>query len=85
MDARDMAVSRKLPELLKKIDELVTQELGQSHLIGLVVQRWGTNVVELAEFHYISNAPRGFMHQAFKALVTKWDSGGPDIQPHKKQ
>lgn len=85
VDGRDMALSRRLQDLAQKIDALVTRELGESHLIGLVIQPWsrdGTD--EVAEFQYISNAPRDFMHGAFRNLVEKWDSGAPDIAPHNK-
>lgn len=86
VDDRDIAISRKLRELAEKIDELVTSELGEKHVIGLVIQPYSRDGSrEQAEFQYISNAPRDFMHGAFRNLVEKWDSGGPDIPPHSKQ
>jgi len=86
VDSRDIVLSRRLQDLAKKIDALVTRELGEQHTIGLVIQptsRDGSG--EIAEFQYISNAPRDFMHGAFRKLVEKWDSGAPDIPPHNKQ
>lgn len=86
VDARDLELSRRLRDLAEKIDALVTRELGEQHLIGLVVQPWSKDGAgEKAEFQYISNAPRDFMHGAFRNLVEKWDSGAQDIPPHNKQ
>ena len=83
-DARDFTLSRKLRDLAGKIDRLVTAELGEQHTIGLVIQPMGASSDEIAEFQYISNAPRAFMHEAFRTLVTKWDAGMPDVPPHEK-
>ena len=82
MDSRDIELSRRLRELVAKIDELVTRELGERHTIGLVIQ---PSSGETAEFQYISNAPRDFMRGAFRMLVEKWDSGAPDVPPHERQ
>lgn len=86
VDSRDIALSRQLQDLAKKVADLVTRELGEPHLIGLVIQPYSRDGSgEVAEFQYISNAKRDFMHGAFRRLVEKWDSGGPDIPPHNKQ
>jgi hypothetical protein len=86
MDARDIELSRRMRGLAEKIEALVTRELGAPHLIGLVIQPWSCDgSCEAAEFQYISNAPRYFMHGAMRKLVEKWDSGAPDIASHNKQ
>ena len=85
LDHRDIELCRKLRDLAGKIDRLVTHELGEQHTIGLVIQptsRDGSG--EIAEFQYISNAPRNFMHNAFRRLVEKWDAGMPDSPPHQR-
>lgn len=75
-----------MQDLAKKIDALVTREMGEQHLIGLVIQPWSRDgSCEVAEFQYISNAPRDFMHGAFRNLVERWDRGAQDIPPHSKQ
>jgi hypothetical protein len=67
MDARDIELSRRMRGLAEKIEALVTRELGAPHLIGLVIQPWSCDgSCEAAEFQYISNAPRYFMHGAMR-------------------
>lgn len=86
VDQRDINLSRELKRLAKKIFDLVELELGEPHLIGLVIQPYSRDGAgESAELQYISNGSRDFMRGAFRALVTKWDSGEPDIPPHSKQ
>lgn len=82
LDPRDILLSRKLREIAEKVDALVTEELGEQHTIGLVIQPT-TGVT--AEFQYISNGPREFMHEAFRTLVANWDAGYPGVPPHKRQ
>lgn len=81
---RDAELSRQLRRLAKKVDKLVTRELGEQHTIGLVIQPTGQDG-EIAEFQYISNTARAFMHEAFRELVRKWDAGMADIPYHEKQ
>jgi len=90
VSARDLAVSRRMQGLARRLRELVKAELGEEMGFGLVVFPWADSTVlplkpgEPAEFQYISNAPRGYMHGALKRLVEKWDAGHVDVPPHEK-
>ena len=86
VDQRDIDLSRRLRDLAEKLSDIVTAELGEPHLFGLVIQPYSRDGSgEDAEFQYISNGSRDFMHGALKALVEKWDAGAPSIPPHEKQ
>lgn len=83
---RDLKISRKLKKIIQRTEELVRKETGEDLGIGIVVFPWAKKEEgEVAEFQYISNAPRRFMHSVLKALVKKWDEGYPDMPPHEKQ
>lgn len=86
-DQLDIRVSRQLRTIMKRLEKIVRQEVGEDMGLGLVVFPW-TRAGEqsrTAEYQYISNAPRTHMHGALKALVEKWDAGMGDVPPHEKQ
>lgn len=85
----DAEISRRLQGLAAKVSKIVENHLGGSHLMILVIQPWGdeSKPDEKREFQYISNAPREFVHGAFKALVEKWEGDGSVgwTPPHERQ
>ena len=84
MDALDLKISRKLQSFMKRVEKAARKEFGED--VGLSICVHPTVVsadkVRIAEFQYISNLPRTHMHEAFRALVKKWDGGGTDVPPH---
>jgi hypothetical protein len=86
-DALDIRVSQRLKAIMKRLEKIVRQETGEDLGIGLVVFPWTRDgePSRVAEFQYISNAPREHMHGCLKVLVAKWDGGMPDVPPHEKQ
>lgn len=87
MDALDIRVSQRLKTIMKRLEKIVRQETGEDLGLGLVVFPWTREgePSRVAEFQYISNAPRQHMHGALKELVGKWDRGMADVAPHDKQ
>jgi len=87
MDALDIRISNRLKNIMKRLEKIVRQETGEELGLGLVVFPWTREGEQsrVAEFQYISNAPRQHMHGALKELVKKWDGGMADVPPHEKQ
>ncbi len=90
MNEIDMMVSRRLQKIMRKLDELVTKEVGESMGLGMVIfpfanEKSGLKPGDISRFQYISNCPRSHMHGCFKALLEKWESGQhQDIPPHQE-
>lgn len=81
-----MKISRSLQRIAQRCAEIVAEEVGEECGVTLFVHPWSRDGSgEVAEFQYISNAPREHMHGALRALLAKWDSGAPSIPPHSKQ
>lgn len=87
MDALDIRVSNRLKTIMKRLEKIVRQETGEELGLGLVIFPWTRDGEQsrTAEFQYISNAPRQYMHGVMKELVGKWDGGMADVPPHDKQ
>jgi hypothetical protein len=87
MDARDLNLSRKMQKLCRRVEQLVAKEMGEQMGVALVVFPWqGSDEPErIAEYQYVSNAPRDLMRTALTAVSDKWRAGGQDIAPHLKQ
>jgi hypothetical protein len=84
MDALDLKISRRLQRFLARVEKLAQKEFGEPVGLCLCVHPTvlSADQVRIAEFQYISNLPRSHMHEAFRALVKKWDAGGGEIPPH---
>ena len=86
MNERDIRISKALQRIAKRCERIVAEEVGEECGVTLFVHPWSAGGSgEVAEFQYVSNAPREHMHGALKALVEKWDRGDPHIPPHEKQ
>jgi hypothetical protein len=87
MNERDLRISRALKRICERLEKIVEEEVGEATAVGLLVMPYSkrNDEPEPAEFQYISNAPRGYMHGALRALVQKWDGGAPSVPPHRKQ
>lgn len=71
---RDTRISTRLKRIMDRVEKIVKAETDVDCAIALVVQPFGTDdPYEVAELQYISNAPREFVHGAFKTIVEKWD------------
>lgn len=83
---KDLKLSRKLQKISRRLDELITKEMGERMGFGVVVFPFAEPGTEpgLVEYQYISNAPRMHMHEAMRSMVKKWDGGHVDIPPHDK-
>lgn len=86
MDARDLKLSRKMQKLLRRVEQLVVKEMGEEMGVALVVFPWRKpdEPERIAEYQYVSNAPRDLMRTLLTAVAEKWKSGGEDIPPHMK-
>ena len=87
MDSLDIRVSQRLKTIMKRLEKIVRQETGEELGLGLVIFPWTRDgqPSRVAEFQYISNAPRPYMHGVLKELIGKWDGGMVDVPPHEKQ
>lgn len=85
MDALDLKISRRLQRFLARCEKLAAKEFGEDVGLSVCVHPLSQVESRIAEFQYVSNLPRHHMHEAFRALVKKWDAGGADIPPHNKQ
>jgi hypothetical protein len=87
VDALDRRVSQRLQVILERVQRVVRAEVGEDLGISLLVMPFSRpgEPDRVAEFQYISNMPRRYMHGALKALLAKWDAGMADIPPHEKQ
>ena len=87
MDSLDLKLSRKMQKLIRHVEQYVEKEMGEPMGVTLVVFPWTREGEEsrVAEYQYVSNAPRSHMHASLKAIVTKWDAGATDVPPHEKQ
>jgi hypothetical protein len=87
MDARDLKLSRKMQKLCQKVEQFVAKEMGEQMGVALVVFPWQKpgETEGLAEYQYVSNAPRDLMRTVLTAVAEKWRAGGQDIPPHLKQ
>lgn len=86
MDTVDLKISKKLQRFLARVEKLATHEFGVEVGLSLCVHQLSSPAEgsRVTEFQYVSNLPRTHMHEAFRALVKKWDAGGRDIPPHEK-
>lgn len=82
----DEEISRRLPAIAKQVREVIKRELGDDHMLALLIQPWAENEQspEVRGLQYVSNAPRDFIRYAMRTLLTNWDAEqGPP--PHKRQ
>jgi hypothetical protein len=86
-DQLDLKVSRKLQKILRRVQDVVRKEVGEEMGIALVLFPWakGDEPDQVAEYQYVSNAPRSHMQGALRSIVHKWDAGQPDTPPHRRQ
>lgn len=86
-DQLDLKLSRKLRKIMDRVERVVTKEIGREMGIALIVFPWREpdEPERIAEYQYISNAPRELMREAFNVVVAKWNAGHVDIPPHEKQ
>jgi hypothetical protein len=83
---KDLKLSRKMQKISRKLDELLTKEMGERMGFGVVVFPFSPEGASPGpvEFQYTSNANRMHMHEAMRSMVKKWDDGHVDIPPHDK-
>lgn len=87
MDSRDLQMSRKLQKVMRRVEQLVTKEIGDGVGITLMIHPFAKDEQssELREFQYISNMDRSHMAGAMQSLLAKWRAGHVDMPPHEKQ
>lgn len=87
IDTRDLKISRKLQKLMRRVEQLVTKEIGDGVGITLMVHPFAKDEQSagIREFQYVSNMDRSHMAGAMDALLKKWKAGIPSIPPHEKQ
>lgn len=74
----DDKVSRRLSKIMRKVEQMVTKEIGEPCFVAMLIQPAARDLVQQAqepeaELQYISNSTREFARDAMGSMLAKWD------------